>query len=121
MRVHQQTVDRATQMSACHAGGRGFESRRSRHFCFEQRERNEKIAIMFAWAWERRSTAKGEKFHVLAEEVSRRWVVDVRLVRHTFQVTNPNKEEAAAALQFRISSESRSAVRYAAIASPASK
>src|SRR5207302_9671819 len=30
VRVHQQTVDRATQMSACHAGGRGFESRGSR-------------------------------------------------------------------------------------------
>jgi len=30
VRRDQQTIDRATQMSACHAGGRGFESRRSR-------------------------------------------------------------------------------------------
>jgi hypothetical protein len=31
VRRDEQVVDRATQMSACHAGGRGFESRRSCH------------------------------------------------------------------------------------------
>jgi hypothetical protein len=32
VRAHQQTVDRATQMSACDVGGLGFESRHSGQF-----------------------------------------------------------------------------------------